>query len=921
MKVKLCLALLLGAISIGGCGVFDESLELVIDETTCRQNMQPPASVSVVPGATEVSVYWDLPPEGDCLAGYRVKFWQEDDGTIQDHNPVRDPRVPLDNLLLGTSTKVIGLLNGVSYCFSVQAVSTVCYGNECDSSNLSPPVCGVPDPDFSETVYRSVVAGDGRVVLYWASATEETAQVFYNVYYAAGDTPFALYSEGNSAATNRVVDGLTNDVLHQFLVRKAGASGKQGPAIGIFKMFPSGDSSNRFGTITGKVMNSASQLVEGAKVVVRDSKRPGNTLAFAFTDEAGKYELFLPEGNYAALSMVAGYDSNNDGDYFSPGTDPVNAWDFDFTVYNGLYQRNFNFYLKQQGETRNISGQIIVGSGWDSAPVLVRAIEAQRGDFYQVLVAPNSDGQEYLLEVPAGNYRIEAGLDLNADGIIGIDEPRGLVNPYVDVTYQGSGTANVAIEAVATVTGTVTLIGAAAAFEGYIAYAISDQNIFVGETNTVGNATALSVDVLAGEQYEIGIFNDSLGIVGYPDDYDEKIIASSSLAILGDTSNVSTDVNLRTVSGYSWRTNAACVLAEKASGRVLRNYQYTSGTDGRFIFQVYQETGAHTYELFLFLDTDGDGLPSSGYADPRVYWPDGEISVDNSENLCVGCNGSASDTNPFKDHVGLITPQISGVLTNADASSMGNSSWFVLIEPTSGSAVTSPVMVPATNDAGTNAYTTAMMSYGEFDVRLMYEDALSRVSIPASGSVTLSSAQAAKVKDIQLSSKMISITNASAPAGWMLEAVNIAGSANYSYGRSLYGPQGLSASLPVYTNGTYTISSFSNLPSPRDWSVTGGVVNVVTSTNYSGSMSVPVYTISGTVSSYSPGLRVWAENIATGYVSDALIGPDGQYSLDVYSSGDYDISIVEITDSEQDSQIVMYTESSVTINADHTLDF
>jgi predicted phage tail protein len=164
-----------------------------------------------VAGDGQATVSWTAPKfdGGSAVTGYLVTPYI-----------IYSPQPPQTFTTAATTETVIGLTNGVTYRFAVQAINSVGPGS---SSALSKPVTA--GTAGSPTI-GTAVAGHGQASLSWA------APIVDNGFPVTGYTvtPYIGYSPQlsisfNSTATTQTVTGLTSGATYRFRVQAVNANG------------------------------------------------------------------------------------------------------------------------------------------------------------------------------------------------------------------------------------------------------------------------------------------------------------------------------------------------------------------------------------------------------------------------------------------------------------------------------------------------------------------------------------------------------------------------------------------------------------------------------------------------------------------------------------------------------------------------
>ena len=184
-----------------------------------------PTGLSASAGNGQVVLEWAKPSsvgEGS-LTGYNLFM-----GTA----PSQELLVPVNGpLVQGTSYTVGGLVNGRTYYFVVQAVTT--RGASANSNEATAMPAGPPQAPTG----LATVVGDGRLTLSWDAPFSDGGRPVtgYNVYMSTSEGAAAAnaLNPGPVQADSYAVGGLTNGQAYFFVVRAVNELGLSGPSAEV----------------------------------------------------------------------------------------------------------------------------------------------------------------------------------------------------------------------------------------------------------------------------------------------------------------------------------------------------------------------------------------------------------------------------------------------------------------------------------------------------------------------------------------------------------------------------------------------------------------------------------------------------------------------------------------------------------------
>jgi fibronectin type 3 domain-containing protein len=185
----------------------------------------PPAGLTAVPGAGQVTLSWDKPASdgGSQVSGYNV---------YQGTSPGGESDTPVNggSPVTSTSYPVTGLTNGSTYYFTVKAVNA--QGPGAASGEVPAVPLTVPEAPTGLTA----TPDDARVTLAWnPPASDGGSQVSrYRVYYATSDD-FTGATEAPAVITGTVLVlvGLVNGTTYYFRVTAVNQAGEGQPSGGV----------------------------------------------------------------------------------------------------------------------------------------------------------------------------------------------------------------------------------------------------------------------------------------------------------------------------------------------------------------------------------------------------------------------------------------------------------------------------------------------------------------------------------------------------------------------------------------------------------------------------------------------------------------------------------------------------------------
>ena len=143
---------------------------------------------------------------------------------------------------------------------------------------------------------------------------------------------------------------------------------------------------------------------------------------------------------------------------------------------------------------------------WDNGKTLAPVIKVTPEDghyihtYYDVCSLSMSERYLAVTRLPYQDRIPALGDQDKADVcLIDLEEPKEILNPYIDTTYSDISTANFDIRAMAIITGNVSMSGSNQLFLDYLPYAKSSNSLFIGEIESAGENNTYSIEVKAGE--------------------------------------------------------------------------------------------------------------------------------------------------------------------------------------------------------------------------------------------------------------------------------------------------------------------------------------------------------------------------------------------------------------------------------------
>ncbi len=170
-----------------------------------------PETVSATPGNGLVVLTWETPSfdGGTSITGYKVKSTPGSTKTISGRE---------------TTTTLGGLLNGIEYVFSVQAINSVGDG---PSSATTAPV--KPKGAPSAPINVKATSGDGKVTVKWNAPLNDGGDRVSE--YSVKVTPGRTVQRVDSSSRETEISGLTNGTSYSFTVTASNKNGTSDPSI------------------------------------------------------------------------------------------------------------------------------------------------------------------------------------------------------------------------------------------------------------------------------------------------------------------------------------------------------------------------------------------------------------------------------------------------------------------------------------------------------------------------------------------------------------------------------------------------------------------------------------------------------------------------------------------------------------------
>lgn len=315
------------------------------------------ADLAGTPGNGYVDLAWSAPSNGgSAITAYRIYR----NGSF------------LAEIGTNTSFRASGLLNGVSYTFTVRAVNAVGEGPASNEAVATP----VTTPDAPTGL--SAVKGNGLVSLSWSAPAQNGGSAITNYHVYVGTTSGAATYRASTGGANTsfVVNGLTNGQTYFFNVTAQNAVGQ-------------GASSAETSAVPSTVPGASSLAATAGNGQVTLTWSLGSDGGSALTDQhiyrglsSGATTLLASTGNGANTSFV--------------DTTALNG----VTYYYNVTARNANGVGPSSNE---VSATPALGNTVPTAP---QSLTATRGNKSVALSwsAPSSDGGSAIT-----NYRIYSG--------------------------------------------------------------------------------------------------------------------------------------------------------------------------------------------------------------------------------------------------------------------------------------------------------------------------------------------------------------------------------------------------------------------------------------------------------------------------------------------------------------------------------
>ena len=170
-----------------------------------------PEKVSATPGNGLVVLTWGAPTYdgGTSITGYKVKSTPGSTKTISGRE---------------TTTTLGGLLNGIEYVFSVQAINSVGDG---PSSPTTAPV--KPKGAPSAPINVKATSGDGKVTVKWGAPLNDGGDRVSE--YSVKVNPGRTVQRVDSSSRETEISGLTNGTSYSFTVTASNKNGSSDPSI------------------------------------------------------------------------------------------------------------------------------------------------------------------------------------------------------------------------------------------------------------------------------------------------------------------------------------------------------------------------------------------------------------------------------------------------------------------------------------------------------------------------------------------------------------------------------------------------------------------------------------------------------------------------------------------------------------------
>jgi len=180
-------------------------------EKSKSQGPPAPTNLTAVPGDSIVTLNWQA---SEGTTGYNIYMGSPDCTSLT--------KVASTT---GTSYKVIGLTNGIQYCFIVRAFNADGESADSNQATATPTVPPPPSPPQPPTALTAI-SGNNIVTLRWEASSGATG---YKIYIGSPDCS-TFISTTTTTGANYQVTGLNNGTSYCFVVRAYNIGGESGPS-------------------------------------------------------------------------------------------------------------------------------------------------------------------------------------------------------------------------------------------------------------------------------------------------------------------------------------------------------------------------------------------------------------------------------------------------------------------------------------------------------------------------------------------------------------------------------------------------------------------------------------------------------------------------------------------------------------------